>query len=113
MFKVLGITDEKLECECCGKTNLKCTVALEIAEGSVTYYGRDCAAKAILGNNKAASVKIIESLGNAIEYAKKWLHKTEAHTAIVVGNAIRVKFCPVSATGDFELTFNNGVTITK
>lgn len=111
-LKILGITDEKLECECCGKTNLKCTVALEMEEGGVVYYGRDCAAKALMGNNKPASVKSVESLANAIEYAREWLRKTDAHTSMVVGNAIRVKFCGVESRGEYELIFSNGVVVT-
>lgn len=111
-LKILGITDEKLECECCGKTNLKCTVALELEEGGVVYYGRDCAAKALMGNNKPASVKTVESLANAIEYARKWLGATPAHTALVVANAIRVRFCGCSAVGN-TIVFNNDVVVAK
>lgn len=107
---ILGITDEKLECECCGKTNLKCTVAMEMEEGGVVYYGRDCAARALMGNNKAASVKTVESLARGIEYARKWLHKTDAHTAAVVANAVRVKFCGCSVIAD-TVVFSNGVVV--
>lgn len=42
--KLLGVSDENTACDCCGKTNLKLTVAIEM-NGSVVYYGRDCAAK--------------------------------------------------------------------
>lgn len=105
-FKILGITDEKTECECCGKTNLKCTVALDCVDaegnetGVITYYGRDCASKAIRGDNKASSVKIIESEARGIEYARKWLNKTPSHTALVVASACRVRHCPASVIGD-------------
>ena len=97
-MKVLGITDERTECECCGKVGLKCTVAIECTDidgngtGNVLYFGRDCAARKIHGNNKSGSVKSIELLGRAIEYARKWLRHTEKHTAELVANAIRVKF---------------------
>lgn len=46
-WKVLGINDDVTTCECCGKSNLKCTVVLTNGEGEV-HYGRDCAARAIL-----------------------------------------------------------------
>lgn len=114
-FKILGITDERTECECCGKTNLKCTVALEFtdaegnATGDVTYYGRDCAAKAILGNNKAGSIKTIESTAKGIAYCQKWLHKTPAHTAAVVARGCMV-FCPCFVVGE-EIHFHNGATV--
>ena len=45
-FKVLGITDEGV-CGCCGKTNLKRTVAMETESGDVVHYGTDCASKAM------------------------------------------------------------------
>jgi hypothetical protein len=48
-FKLLGITEEFSTCDCCGKKNLKCTVALENEEGDIVYYGRDCAGAALYG----------------------------------------------------------------
>ena len=45
-YKNLGITDEVTDCSCCGKQNLKCTVAFEIEEtGEIVYYGRTCASR--------------------------------------------------------------------
>jgi len=43
-IKVLGITDDVTECYCCGKLNLKQTVAFEI-DGNETFYGTTCATK--------------------------------------------------------------------
>lgn len=48
MIKLLGITDERTNCEKCGKSNLKKTIALDI-DGAVVYYGSDCAAKLLYG----------------------------------------------------------------
>lgn len=45
-YRILGINDDVTTCECCGKSNLKCTVVLTNGEGEV-HFGRDCAAKAI------------------------------------------------------------------
>lgn len=42
-LKIVGITDEVLQCECCGKSNLKRTVLL--SDGR--YYGSNCAARAL------------------------------------------------------------------
>lgn len=47
MWKLLGINDDVTTCECCGKSNLKCTVVLTNGDGEVCY-GRDCAARALL-----------------------------------------------------------------
>jgi hypothetical protein len=48
MAKLLGICEEITVCDCCGKRNLKLTVALEIS-GEVVHYGRDCAGAALYG----------------------------------------------------------------
>lgn len=51
-FTLLGISDDVTECDCCGKVDLKCTMALAEhdedgnAIGEV-YYGRDCGARAL------------------------------------------------------------------
>lgn len=116
-IRILGTTDERTECECCGKTNLKCTVAIEALDadgngtGSISYFGRDCASRAIYGNNKSGNVAAVERIAKAIEYAKKWLKHTEKHTAKVVANAIRVRFTNAHVTGEFSITFDNGVTV--
>lgn len=51
-FRYIGITDERIECEKCGKPNLKSTVVLAILdedgnEEEITYFGSSCAAKAL------------------------------------------------------------------
>lgn len=109
-WTVVGKSDEVTTCECCGKPNLKLTVVLTNGHGEVRY-GRDCAARALLGNNKAGSVKAVESVATAIEYARKWLKFTPKHTAEVVANAIRVRWTGCIATGEFSIQFPNGVTI--
>lgn len=51
-FRLLGIDDEVTDCECCGKADLKCTMALaeldaDGNEAGVVHYGRDCGARAL------------------------------------------------------------------
>lgn len=51
-FRYIGITDECVECQKCGKPGLKSTVILAIldADGNpedATYYGSSCAARAL------------------------------------------------------------------
>lgn len=48
-FTLLGVTDEVTVCDCCGKRNLKVTVALETEGGDILHYGRDCAGAALYG----------------------------------------------------------------
>lgn len=109
-WTVLGKSDEVTTCECCGKSNLKATVVMTDGEQDVRY-GRDCAAQSLLGNNKAGSVKVVEAVATAIDYARKWLKHTPKHTAAVVANAIRVRWTGCSETGEYAIQFPNGVTI--
>ena len=44
-MKALYITDEINTCECCGRTNLKATVAMQLSDGGILHYGRTCAAR--------------------------------------------------------------------
>jgi len=73
MFKLLGITDEITVCDCCGKPNLKCTIALENEHGETVYFGRDCAGKALYGSKSAKNTKIAESRARMIEACKRML----------------------------------------
>jgi hypothetical protein len=46
-FRILGSTNDVTTCECCGRTDLKKTVALDDYEGNIIYLGETCAAKAM------------------------------------------------------------------
>ena len=45
MAKALGTTDAVTTCDCCGKSNLKMTVAMRLDDGEIVHYGRVCAAR--------------------------------------------------------------------
>ncbi len=82
--KLLGISDDQTVCDCCGKTNLKRTAAIELADGSIVHYGRDCAARE-LGKKFAVN---IDSLVEIKNYIAKWEQK---YTADVVVKGINNK----------------------
>lgn len=46
-MQVLGTTDERSSCDCCGRSDLKRTVVLSTEDGSTVYFGTSCAAKAL------------------------------------------------------------------
>jgi hypothetical protein len=87
MVKFLGISDESTTCECCGKRNLKRTVALDMGEVGVVRYGVDCAARA-LGMRSDA----VKAAGTAVSYAQNWLAQDRTRESIA--NVINVKWCP-------------------
>lgn len=65
MARILGINDEVTTCDCCGKVNLKRTVAIELEDGEIVRYGVDCASRVfkarVFGNKmvnpSASSIK--------------------------------------------------------
>src|SRR5690349_19372579 len=72
--KVLGISDDVTTCECCGRTYLKRTVALDFNGQGMKHYGTTCAAKALKANfPSAAKGTLIEQTAKVISYAAKWI----------------------------------------
>lgn len=45
--KFLGTTDDVTACDCCGRSDLKSTVALSFNDGEAVYFGVVCAARAL------------------------------------------------------------------
>lgn len=80
-YKILGISDEQTECDCCNKKNLKRTVALEVWRDNENTFeiirvGVDCAAILSARNGKPMSAAKIKSIaeGNQklAELDKQW-----------------------------------------
>ena len=42
-MKTLGTDDSITTCDCCGKSNLKFTVTIELDDGEIVHYGQVCA----------------------------------------------------------------------
>lgn len=84
LMKCLGTDDSVNSCDCCGRDNLKATVAFETESGDVVYFGVVCAAKAsgkssvsiraearVADNVKAAAARA-ESHKKHAEHMAKW-----------------------------------------
>jgi hypothetical protein len=58
-FKFLGTDDSVNTCDCCGRANLKSTVALENLETSeVVHFGVTCAARAVSWGVKKVKIAV-------------------------------------------------------
>jgi recombinational DNA repair protein (RecF pathway) len=64
-LRMLGTTDEVTTCDCCGRKDLKDTVAFEREDGQVVYFGCVCAARAL-----RSTAKDIRSSARAADKAK-------------------------------------------
>ena len=45
MAKAIGTDDAVNTCDCCGRTNLKFTVVMELDDGEIVHYGQVCAGR--------------------------------------------------------------------
>ncbi|WP_234192681.1 hypothetical protein [Pseudacidovorax sp. NFM-22] len=45
MAKALGTDDSITTCDCCGRSNLKFTVTMELDDGQIVHYGQVCAGR--------------------------------------------------------------------
>jgi hypothetical protein len=66
-----GIVDNVNDCDCCGKTGLVKTVALETNGGEVVYYGVTCASVA-LGYGKEFTTRNAHKLAERVELREKY-----------------------------------------
>lgn len=77
-MKALYIDDTVDTCDCCGRTDLKATVAMLLEDGGILYYGRTCAAR-----NSGKTQKAIKQ---EIEYARQ-ARRDEAYDALKATSA--------------------------
>lgn len=75
--KLLGIDESVTRCDCCGRSNLKLTVVLDVG-GEVVHYGRDCAGAALFGRRKnRKDAEITEKRARAVRFARMLLAETD------------------------------------
>lgn len=76
-YTVLGASDEITVCDCCGRSNLKVTVALENTEtGKVVHFGRDCAGAAVFGRKTAKNAANVADEARALDVYRHALAAT-------------------------------------
>lgn len=65
-FKIIAVVDDVNSCECCGKTDLQRTVAIEdLTSGEIKYFGTSCALQPVKGfgiekKEIAKEIKLLE-----------------------------------------------------
>ena len=68
MTRALGTDDSINTCDCCGKTNLKFTVAIELDDGDIVHYGQICARRNT-GKNQRTITSEIKAHADAVQTA--------------------------------------------
>ncbi len=75
-MKALYITDEIDTCDCCGRTDLKATVAMQLSDGGgILHYGRTCAARNSGKTSKQIKQEVFQEAAAAIGRAS-WEYRT-------------------------------------
>lgn len=104
-FTLLGVSDEITTCECCGKKNLKRTVALQGVDSTgIVYYGSNCAAKALRGSGVKKSS--IDTAADAFATVTRWMAK--GYDAKTIAKGIWNKYGYLSDVRGNVLSFDWG-----
>jgi hypothetical protein len=80
-MKALYITDEIDTCDCCGRTDLKATVAMKLSDGGIIFYGRTCAARNSGKDQRQIKKEIADNRQAQIDAAHDELRETPAMKA--------------------------------
>lgn len=91
MKKILGFIEEITTCDCCGKSGLKGTLAVDI-DGAILYYGSTCAVTKH-GVNKAEASKEISKAEKIIKTVNRWImvHKLDPSLKSQMVNHLTLK----------------------
>lgn len=75
MARALGIDDSVTTCDCCGKSGLKSTVAMELDSGDIVHYGCVCAARNTGKAQKTITSEIKAERARKVDLARnEWKH---------------------------------------
>lgn len=83
MLKIIGIDDTIHSCDCCGKSNLKHTILVEI-NGECQNYGTTCATRHTGLSDKEIKFQIKSKLNGIVAAAKKEYNNSAAHISLEV-----------------------------
>ncbi|GAB2471824.1 hypothetical protein GCM10027082_24140 [Comamonas humi] len=79
--KALGTDDSITTCDCCGKSNLKCTVTIELDDGELVHYGQVCAQRNTGKDRKTINREIRDAKQAAIAAAQREFIATPEYQA--------------------------------
>ena len=76
-MKALYLTDSITTCECCGRTELKATVTMQLDCGGILHYGRTCAARNSGKSQKQIRQEVFAEEAAAVGRAS-WAYRTSS-----------------------------------
>ena len=105
MFKILGTNDAVNSCDCCGKSNLKSTVIVDV-DGEILHYGSTCATRHTGLNAKEIKQAIHDEVDvrkmaaskdykNSMEYIGMQVKHNQAHKQGIRPGKTFSEFCKI------------------
>lgn len=82
-MRALHLTDTVTTCDCCGKANLKATVAMLLEDGGLLHYGRTCAARNSGKTSKQIKTEIFQEDSRQAHHLRKMAANAEALAAFI------------------------------
>jgi hypothetical protein len=96
-FEAIAITDERTDCDCCGKSGLKRTVVLKDENGEFVFFGTTCAARA-LGKKPSTRTQAEKAVNAAIAQAARDRHAAKraelSQTVDALGKLLNWDYTP-------------------
>lgn len=80
MHKILGTDDAVNACECCGKSNLKYTVVVDV-DGEIMHYGSTCATRHTGKTSAAINQEIKDAYAAKLDAAMREFKSTAEYIA--------------------------------
>lgn len=106
-MQALYLDDSVTTCDCCGRTQLKATVAMRLDCGGILHYGRTCAARNSGKDQKQINTEIYAEQARQENRRQSMAHNAEALTAYLaddLGNmALQVQRRNYHQTGGFGI----------
>lgn len=81
VMKALYITEEVDTCDCCGRTDLKATIAMQLNDGGILHYGRTCAARNSGKTSKQIQQEVFDEKTRQQNRRDKMAHNAKALAA--------------------------------
>lgn len=81
MARALGTTESITTCDCCGKSNLKLTVAVELDDGELVHYGTTCAKRNTGKTQKQINSEIVSEKARKLNAANAELISSAEYQA--------------------------------
>jgi hypothetical protein len=114
LIKCLGTDDSVNSCDCCGRSELKATVAFETESGEVVYFGVVCAAKAsgkssawirseakVADDAKVSAARIAAEKEHAVRQ-EKWVAYLINATGGIFNGSVPDVFRMIQALGGYQ-----------